>query len=167
MFLAHPRIGTPVAAYRALLLTHPDRDRKALRKDRSEEKLTPEQERVILSQAVPLEAAFFDFPVSWAVFKRFLNYAGWTGYVDATKAVDWLLAKGLQPQVEPELPAKSRNTFVVLIAALCQRAGIDYQQRGAAKLIAELTDVLGAPVTDDTIRPILKAIPDAIERRAG
>jgi hypothetical protein len=61
--------------------------------------------------------------------------------------------------------ARQRRTFLVMIAALCNQSNINYSERGAAQRIAELTEVVGAPITDDTIRGILSEIEDAIESR--
>jgi hypothetical protein len=60
---------------------------------------------------------------------------------------------------------RQRRTFLVMIAALCNHSNINYSERGAAQRISELTDVVGAPITDDTIRGILSEIEDAIESR--
>lgn len=109
MFLAHPRIRSLVAPHHDLLLTHPDGHQRELRQDHSQAKLTPEQEKMILRQYVPLDAPFFAFPVPWAVFKRFVDCAGWNGYLDATKAVDWLLTQGYERQhPEPVVSLKEK-----------------------------------------------------------
>ena len=61
---------------------------------------------------------------------------------------------------------RQRRTLLTLIAALCRKAGIDPAGRGAAVQIASLTDEIGAPVTDDAIRSLLRELPDAIESRS-
>lgn len=58
-----------------------------------------------------------------------------------------------------------KTTLLVVIAAMCKHAEIDYSERGSAQRIREMTEELGASVTDDTIRKILAKIPDAMERR--
>lgn len=67
----------------------------------------------------------------------------------------------------PEKSATTRAevTLLVLIEALAQALGISTQDRGAATRIRDLTEGLGTPVDDDTIRNALKRIPDALERR--
>lgn len=60
------------------------------------------------------------------------------------------------------LRTRERRTLLVVIAALCKRAGIDPAARGAAVEVASVTAELGATVSDDTIRALLRAIPDAI-----
>lgn len=60
---------------------------------------------------------------------------------------------------------KHRRTLLVLIGALCEEAGINISQRGASQRIRVLTEQLGAPVDDETIRKVLADIPDALERR--
>lgn len=63
------------------------------------------------------------------------------------------------------LKTTERNTLLTIIAALCDYSAIVPAERGAASQIAKLTDEIGAPVTDDTIRKLLSKIPDALERR--
>jgi len=58
-----------------------------------------------------------------------------------------------------------RRTLLTIIASLCKEAGINYQQRGAAKRLSELTEEIGAAVTDETIRKIINDIDDALETR--
>ena len=60
---------------------------------------------------------------------------------------------------------RSRRTMLTIIAALCNEAGIDYRDRGAAKRISELTDEIGASVTDDTVRKIISELDEAVESR--
>lgn len=60
---------------------------------------------------------------------------------------------------------REKNTLLVLIAALCKQANFDYSQRGISKAIEAATEELGARIGDDTIRKILKEIPEALESR--
>lgn len=73
--------------------------------------------------------------------------------------------KALQAKVGKGLTPTERNTLLIIIEALCEYAGIDPQERGAARRIMEMTDRLGAHVDDDTIRAHLAKIPDALESR--
>lgn len=71
---------------------------------------------------------------------------------------------------ESPLPAKpittnERNSLLTIIAALCDYSAIDSKARGAAAQIAKLTEDIGAPVSDDTVRRALEKIPDALESR--
>lgn len=66
---------------------------------------------------------------------------------------------------EKRLSTRERRTLHTVIAALCKKAGIDPTARGAAMAIESATAELGVPVGDDSIRSILKAIPDALESR--
>ena len=68
-------------------------------------------------------------------------------------------------ETEKPLSSKERNSLLVLIGALCKEVDIDPGQRGVAASLVAMTENLGAPLTDDTIRKILKQIPDAIELR--
>lgn len=69
-----------------------------------------------------------------------------------------------QPDEKPLTPTE-RNTLLTIIAALCDYSAIDTNARGTAQQIANLSQEIGAPITDDTIRKILAKIPDALERR--
>lgn len=63
------------------------------------------------------------------------------------------------------LGKRERDTLLTIIAAFCKYEGWDVQGRGTATNIAKLTEDLGAPVTDDTIRKVLGQIPDALDTR--
>ena len=63
------------------------------------------------------------------------------------------------------LATKERNTLLILIAALCRNSKIDYKQRGVAIAIQQMTENIGAPVTDDTIKRILGQIESALDSR--
>jgi hypothetical protein len=63
------------------------------------------------------------------------------------------------------LKNKEKNTLLVLIAALCRELGIDPNKRGVTSSIQLMTEQLGAPISDDTIRSILKQIDSAVESR--
>lgn len=67
---------------------------------------------------------------------------------------------------DKRVTTRQRRTLLTIIAALCQKAGIDPRSRGAAVSIASATAELGVPVSDDSIRPVLREIPDAIESRS-
>ncbi|WP_374264688.1 hypothetical protein [Zoogloea sp.] len=60
---------------------------------------------------------------------------------------------------------RTRDTLLIIIAALAEKGGFDLLERGAASRIAESTECIGAPVGDDTIRAVLKEIPEAVTRR--
>lgn len=64
------------------------------------------------------------------------------------------------------LGSKERNTLLILIAALCREAKVDYKQRGISTAIQKMTEKIGAPVTDDTINRVLKQIESALESRS-
>ncbi len=63
------------------------------------------------------------------------------------------------------LTTRQRKTCLTIIAALCLSAKIDPEARGASQRIKELTESLGVPVDDETIRTLLSEIPDALEAR--
>ena len=71
----------------------------------------------------------------------------------------------LRAMVDKAMTTTERNTLLTIIAGLCDYSDIKQQQRGAAGQIAKMTEEIGAPVTDDTIRTVLAKIPDALESR--
>ena len=92
------------------------------------------------------------------------GYEGAQGVADLPAPIE---SHGKVRGGNPEKSATTRTevTLLVLIAALAQALGISTQDRGAATRIRDLTEELGTPVDDDTIRNALKRIPDALERR--
>jgi hypothetical protein len=67
--------------------------------------------------------------------------------------------------VDKPLKTTERITLLTIIAALCDYSAIDPKTRGAARQIAGMTEELGAPVTDETIRKVLVQIPNAVGSR--
>lgn len=74
------------------------------------------------------------------------------------------------PKDTPQARAADTNkstTLLVIIAALCKDAGIDYKQPGTAKMLEALLDDIGVSVTEQTIKTaVLDKIADAVNRRA-
>ena len=66
---------------------------------------------------------------------------------------------------ERPLTATERNSLLVIIAALCENSKITIADPKAAGKISGLTDMISTPVTDETVRKVLKLIPDAVGRR--
>ena len=91
----------------------------------------------------------------------------------------WAAARGwdIAKQLPRDAPAalnsaeplgtRQRRTLLVVIAALCRKAGIDPNSRGASTQIASATEELGVPVGEDSIRTMVRDIPDAIESRSS
>lgn len=69
------------------------------------------------------------------------------------------------PASEKPLTSKERNSLLVLIGALCKEVDIDPNKRGVAISMVAMTEILGAPLTDDTIRKILGQIEEAVSAR--
>ncbi|MEK9986011.1 MAG: hypothetical protein VXB01_09145 [Opitutae bacterium] len=69
------------------------------------------------------------------------------------------------PAIEKPLASKERNSLLVLIGALCKENGIDPKERGIAAAMVAMTENLGAPLTDDTVRKILNQIENAVSLR--
>jgi hypothetical protein len=66
---------------------------------------------------------------------------------------------------EKPLTSKERNSLLVLIGALCKEVNIDPNKRGVAASLVAMTEILGAPLTDDTVRKILGQIEGAVSVR--
>lgn len=67
---------------------------------------------------------------------------------------------------EKSLGLREKNTLLVLIGALCKQANIDPKMRGVSTSIEVMTQELGAPISNDTIRNVLKQIEDAVESKS-
>jgi len=68
------------------------------------------------------------------------------------------------PKNKP-MSTNSRRTHQVIIAALCAKCKIDFNERGASRKIMIELEKIGVPIDDETIRKILKEIPDSLEAR--
>ena len=109
-------------------------------------------------------------PDLWFEFDSPLQMFGWpkdeVPNFDKVAAED--LPEALKPKkhnIDTQVGTRTRRTYLTIMAALCQRCGINYQVRGAAQRIKEATEDLGAHIDDDTIQAMLKEIPDALEAR--
>ena len=69
------------------------------------------------------------------------------------------------PLAQKPLGSKERNSLLVLIGALCKEVDIDPEQRGVSSSLVKMTEIIGAPLTDDTIRKILSQIEGAVSTR--
>lgn len=75
--------------------------------------------------------------------------------------------------IEPDLPdprpqekaaiTKKLNTLLVIIGALCDKAGIKYQERGAAKEIEKIMENKRFRRTEDTILKVLKEVQEVYD----
>lgn len=84
-------------------------------------------------------------------------------YVVRTAAiVDFLNRINETPANEKQLSTKERNSLLMLIAALCKEAKYDLNKRGIAASLAKATEELGKPLSDDTIRGILKQVKNTL-----
>lgn len=68
-------------------------------------------------------------------------------------------------RLDDPVQTRPRRTYLTVIEALCQKAGIDRKQRGAAQKIRKATEEIGSCVDDGTIQKMLMEIPDALESR--
>ena len=106
--------------------------------------------------------------LSWAASKRidipWLDWAKEQNLVDLSDAVVNRSDIGTVVS-RPNLGTRERNTLLVVIAALCEECDIDPKQKSMTKRVVGMTEKIGAPVSDDTIREILKSLALAVESR--
>ena len=77
------------------------------------------------------------------------------------------------PPIRKSATTKAADTYLVIIAALAKKAGINIHEAGAANKIRCELDLLGIPMSEGTIYnnivkvlpQVLADIPDAIGRR--
>lgn len=67
-------------------------------------------------------------------------------------------------KVKP-LTSKERNSLLVLLGAVLKDNDIDPNQRGITTSLVAMTELIAAPLSDDTIRKILSQIEPAIDSR--
>lgn len=70
-----------------------------------------------------------------------------------------------QNESDEKISTKEKHSYLVLISALCNKNKINPSERGAAGRIARLADDQGTPISEDTVRKILKEIPEALMAR--
>ena len=75
------------------------------------------------------------------------------------------LRSGQPEHVDRPLAARERRTLLTVIAALCRKLKIVPDDRSAARKITDITEEVGTPISNDTIKAVLKSIPDAVEAR--
>jgi hypothetical protein len=84
----------------------------------------------------------------------------------ALKALEMRLTDTPETADVAAMGTREKRTNLVIIAALCKAANIDRKAPGAAKKIEALTELLGAKVSEETIKnKILDHIEEAIESR--
>lgn len=64
-----------------------------------------------------------------------------------------------------DVTLRERKTLLLLLAALCKHASIDWRERGAAARIATLTQEAGWTIHEDTIRKYLGQLQEAVDAR--
>jgi hypothetical protein len=70
------------------------------------------------------------------------------------------------PASEKPLTTTERNSLLVLIGALCKEADIDPNKRGASVPLVTMTELIGTPLSGQTIRNVLKQIEAAISSKS-
>ncbi len=100
------------------------------------------------------------FPCSWLPDDSLL-------VVRSTSIVDFLNSlESDQPKNTSSSQSKEKNTLLVMIAALCNELEIKPNQRGVSASLEMMTENIGAPLSDDTIRKILRQLEDAVTARS-
>lgn len=88
---------------------------------------------------------------------------GW--HVDQPEPAEEVGLEEESPTRCPDLTTRERQTHQVIIAALCKKIGIDWEAEGAAGKISRAIDNIGGSASLNTIRKILKELPESIESR--
>jgi len=88
---------------------------------------------------------------------------GWAGAV--CPDFETIQDSNPKPPLRKSAETNSRRTLLIIIAALAKKANIDLDERGSARKIMELTDEIGAHISDETIRKLKTEIVDAVESR--
>jgi len=138
-------------------------------------------ENVRKTKALDLLASYYSFqndlqrnpdinPDSWFDYDGPFQKFGWPtdeapefDKIDTEDAPDSVKPK--RQSIDSPVPTRMRRTYLTIMASLCKRCGINYQDRGASQRIKEATEVFGFPVDDGTIQAILKEVPEALEAR--
>lgn len=101
-----------------------------------------------------------------------LNYYSHTIVIRKEELNRFISSLDDEQSVKPEITeeakpftARERNTLLTLVGALCKEAKIDPTLRGVSASVKAMTELVGAPISDDTIRKIFKEIPAALEKR--
>lgn len=67
---------------------------------------------------------------------------------------------------EKSLSSKERYSLLILLAAVCKMAKLDYDQRGVAGAVVKAAEEMGVSITDDTVRKYFKEIREAVAIRS-
>lgn len=68
-------------------------------------------------------------------------------------------------QDDKPLDSRERTTLLILIGALLNQSNIEPTKRGITTSVQKMTELVGAPLSDDSIRNILSQVPTALEKR--
>lgn len=103
---------------------------------------------------------------------RTLNYYAHTLVIRKEELDRFISAQDDEATVDPiavedekPLATRERNTLLILIGALCKQVGIDPSSLGVAKSVATMTELVGAPVSEETVKNKLDQVAVALERR--
>lgn len=89
----------------------------------------------------------------------------WTAEIALPTEYKFAKKENSQRDGEKSLTTTERNTLLVIIAALCKKATIEPAQSTATAEVVRLVDGIGVTLSDDTIRKVLKKIPDVLASR--
>ena len=103
-------------------------------------------------------------PIGWKNILQKLNLSqpAWMVSIEEAKPIE---TQGKAPVPEKPLGKIERDSLLTIIAALCDYSDIDLKARDVVAQIVGMTEEIGAPLSDDTVRRHLNKIPDALEDR--
>ncbi|KQB09809.1 hypothetical protein [Vibrio metoecus] len=120
------------------------------------------EEFMALSDAVTLENAEDELPEYHALETPQFQFVFRTD--ELKRFLDSLNDEPTRVNDETIHPRR-RDSYLVVIAALCKQQGIDPKTRGVCSSIELMVQQLGANLSQDTIKSILDEVADAIERK--
>lgn len=71
----------------------------------------------------------------------------------------------LQGKVDRPITIRQRRTLLTIIAGLCHSSRIDTAGRDTPGKLSDMTKMIGATITDETVKKLLGEIPDALESK--
>jgi hypothetical protein len=105
--------------------------------------------------------------VSWSRMTYLRNTPlGENTVLDVLKQIEPITCSKGKRLAATMLTTHGRNTFLVLIAALCQEAKVDYKHKNIAESLVEMTKSNSTPLTEDIISEIVSQIEPAICSRS-
>ena len=141
------------------------------------------ESKIIKAQALDLLASYYSLAEMERLIPGFIKITRQNDVYKPLKSYGWLKSDlpdfdkipiennpkdfNKKTESDAELHTRTRHTYQIIIAALCNQFKIDYEDSSIAGKIARMTNILGASVTDETIHNHLKGMKEEVESRKG